>query len=125
MQRWSIVLRIIGCAILLFTTALQAAAEDLTNALHAFLRQRIEVEKRDAAIVVGLVDEHGSSVVSWGKLDSGRNREVDGDTAFEIGSVTKPFTALLLQDMIERGEMKLDDPVAKYLPRSVRMPTRN
>ena len=48
---------------------------------------------------------------------------MDGDTLFEIGSITKVFTALLLQDMIERGEMKLDDPVQKYLPNSVKMPT--
>jgi CubicO group peptidase (beta-lactamase class C family) len=58
-------------------------------------------------------------------MDHGTGREVNGDTVFEIGSITKTFTALLLQDMIERGEMKLDDPVAKYLPKSVGIPTRN
>ena len=56
-------------------------------------------------------------------LDNGTDRVVDGDTVFEIGSITKVFTALLLQDMVERGEMKLDDPVQKYLPASVHMPT--
>ena len=91
----------------------------------AFLQQRVEVEKRDVGIVVGIVDEHGSSVVSCGKMDNGTDQEVNGDTLFDIASITKPFTGLLLQDMIERGEMKLDDPVAKYLPRSVRMPARN
>ncbi|HWH67877.1 MAG TPA: serine hydrolase, partial [Candidatus Sulfotelmatobacter sp.] len=40
-------------------------------------------------------------------------------------SVTKTFTALLLQDMIARGEMNLDDPVGKYLPQSVKVPARN
>lgn len=45
---------------------------------------------------------------------------MNGDTVFEIGSITKTFTTLLLQDMIERGEMKLKDPVAKYLPPSSR-----
>ena len=44
---------------------------------------------------------------------------VTGDTVFEIGSVTKVFTALLLADMARRGEVKLTDPVAKYLPASV------
>ena len=102
-----------------------AAAEDFTNAIHAFLQQRVEVEKRDVGIVVGIVDERGSRVVSCGKMDNGSVEEVNGDTLFEIGSITKTFTALLLQDMIERGEMKLDDPVAEYLPKSVRMPTRN
>jgi len=45
------------------------------------------------------------------------------ETIFEIGSATKTFTALLLLDMVERGEMKLDDPVAMYLPKSVKVPS--
>jgi CubicO group peptidase (beta-lactamase class C family) len=97
----------------------------ITDDIRAFLEQRIEVEKRDVGMVVGLVDEHGSSIVSYGKMDDGTSPEVNGNTLFEIGSITKTFTALLLQDMIERGEMKLDDPVTEYLPKSVRMPTRN
>ena len=56
---------------------------------------------------------------------TGASPEVNGNTLFEIGSITKTFTGLLLQDMLERGEMKLDDPVAEYLPKSVRVPTRN
>jgi CubicO group peptidase (beta-lactamase class C family) len=102
-----------------------ASAEDFTNAIRAFLRQRVEVEKRDVGIVVGIVDEQGSRIVSCGKMANGTDQEVNGDTLFEIGSITKTFTALLLQDMIERGEMKLDDPVAKYLAGPVRMPARN
>src|SRR5208282_6653258 len=97
----------------------------ITDSIRAFLEQRIKVEKKDVGIVVGLVDEHGSSIVSYGKMDDGASPEVNGNTLFEIGSITKTFTALLLQDMIERGEMKLDDSVAKYLPQSVKMPTRN
>ncbi|MGH3194793.1 MAG: serine hydrolase domain-containing protein [Streptosporangiaceae bacterium] len=37
-------------------------------------------------------------------------------TIFQIGSVTKVFTALLLADMAERGEVRLSDPAASYLP---------
>ncbi len=44
---------------------------------------------------------------------------------FEIGSATKVFTSLLLADMVQRGEVALDDPVVKYLPASVKMPQRN
>lgn len=111
--------------VFLFAMPFLAEAEDVTNALRAYLQQRVQAEKRDAGIVVGLVDAHGSRIVSCGKLDDATAQEVDGDTPFQIGSVTKTFTALLLQDMIQRGEMKLDDPVANYLPASVKMPTRN
>jgi CubicO group peptidase (beta-lactamase class C family) len=110
---------------LLSAFSFRASAEDFTNAIRAFLQRRVEVEKKNVALVVGLVDEHGSRVVSYGKMDNGTGQEVNGDTLFEMGSITKSFTGLLLQDMIERGEMKLDDPVSKYLPKSVKMPARH
>ncbi|MDB6064835.1 MAG: beta-lactamase [Pedosphaera sp.] len=120
--------RIIWCvclALALCRLPPSSAAENFTNAIHTFLQQRIETENINAGIVVGLVDEHGSRIISYGKLDNGTDQEVNGDTVFEIGSVTKTFTGLLLQDMIQRGEMKLNDSVAKYLPKSVKMPARN
>ena len=118
-------LRVICFTILLSAFSFCAAAEDFTNAIHAYLQQYVEAEKINVGVVVGIVDEHGSRIVSCGKTDNGTDQEVNGDTVFEIRSMTSTFTGLLLQDMIERGEMKLDDPVAKYLPKSVRMPTRN
>ena len=47
------------------------------------------------------------------------------DTMFEIGPITKVFTSLLLADMAERVEVMLDDPVARYLPKGVTVPSRN
>ena len=44
---------------------------------------------------------------------------------FEIGSVTKVFTSLLLADMVQRGEVALTDPIGKYLPADVKVPERN
>ncbi|MBS5905262.1 serine hydrolase [Roseomonas mucosa] len=40
----------------------------------------------------------------------------DRDTVFEVGSVTKVFTALLLADMPLRGEVHLEDAVSRHLP---------
>lgn len=117
--------RVLCLTILLSAFSFRAAAEDFTNVIHAFLQQRVETEKINAGIVVGIVDEHGSRIISYGKLDNGTDQEVNGDTVFEIGSVTKTFTALLLQDAVQRGEMRLDDPVGKYLPASVKLPTHN
>ncbi len=44
---------------------------------------------------------------------------------FEIGSITKVFTGILLADMVERGEVRLDQPVAELLPPGVQVPSRN
>ena len=46
------------------------------------------------------------------------------DTIFEIGSVTKVFTATVLADMVEEGLVALADPVQRYLPDDVRLPVR-
>src|SRR3954470_21552385 len=80
-------------------------------------------DNKQVGMVIGVVDEHGSQVFCAGQLDNGTDQEVNGDTLFEIGSVTKTFTVLLLEDMVQRGEMKLDDPVELYLPNSVTVPS--
>src|SRR3974390_686608 len=90
-------------ALILSSVWFPAPAEEITNAIQAYLHERVEVEKKDAGIVVGLVDEQGNRIVGCGKLNNGRG--VDGDTLFQLGSITKTFTALLLQEMIVRGEM--------------------
>ena len=92
--------------------------------IREILRDRIEVAKKSVGIVVGLVDDKGTRVVSYGKANENSDRMVDADSVFEIGSVTKVFTAILLADMVERGKVSLSDPISKYLPKSVKTPTR-
>lgn len=89
------------------------------------LRERIDVERSGVGIVVGVIDRHGRRIVTHGVLIAGDGRPLDGDTVFEIGSITKAFTALVLAEMIERGEVALDDPVVGYLPLGVTMPERD
>ena len=86
------------------------------------LRDRIEVSKRGVGIVVGMVDASGSRVVAYGHARRGNDELVDGNSVFETGSVTKLFTTLLLADMVEKGEVRLDDPIARYVPPSVKSP---
>jgi len=118
--------RFVSFIMLLLAAQFLAAAQNSftdseADGLKAFLRDNFR--QTNACMVIGLADEHGSRIFSAGRLDNGSDRDVNGDTVFFIGSVSKTFTTLLLQDMIERGEMKLDDPVAKYLPKSAKMPT--
>ena len=93
--------------------------------LEAILANRIDTAKKAVGIVVGMINEKGVQITSHGKFVAGSNQNLDGDTLFEIGSITKVFTSLLLAGMIERGEVKADDPVRKYLPSSVKIPSRN
>ncbi len=96
-----------------------------TDEIREILVKRIDQQKQAVGIVVGVIEPMGRRVVAYGNLANGDPRTVDGDTIFEIGSVTKVFTSLLLADMVNRKEVTLDDPVAKYLPEHVRMPERS
>jgi D-alanyl-D-alanine-carboxypeptidase/D-alanyl-D-alanine-endopeptidase len=93
--------------------------------IRRILSERIDERKQSVGIVVGIVEPEGRRLVAHGHFGADDLRPVDGDTVFEIGSVTKVFTALLLADMARRGEVELTDPVAKYLPKDVAVPQRD
>ncbi len=94
------------------------------SAVLAIIKQRVE-EKRSAGIVVGMVDKSGRTrVVAFGDPGPGQP-PLDGQSVFEIGSVSKVFTGTLLAQMVLEKKVALDDPVQKFLPSTVRVPTRN
>lgn len=66
------------------------------------------------AIVVAMVDGKESRVYTYGKLADGKAPEAN--TVFEIGSVTKTFTATALAHAVLNGSVELDEPVARLLP---------
>ena len=73
-------------------------------------------------MVVGVVDGEESRVWGFGRISSGNDRAPDGKTIFEIGSITKMFTEMILCDQVTKGRMRFDDPVAKHLPEGVKVP---
>jgi CubicO group peptidase (beta-lactamase class C family) len=89
--------------------------------IRAILADRIDEQRQGVAIVVGVIDPTGRRTVGYVKKGEA---PVDANTVFEIGSVTKVFTALLLADAVKRGEVALTDPVSKYLPPNVKVPER-
>jgi serine-type D-Ala-D-Ala carboxypeptidase/endopeptidase len=93
--------------------------------IRKILADRVGSENSGLAIVVGVIDAKGRRVVAYGGLAKNDKRPLNGDTVFEIGSMTKVFTSLVLMDMVRKGEVALTDPVSKYLPASVKVPERN
>ena len=92
------------------------------------LPERVEkaAQERIAAgtnqtLVFGVVDGDKTEVVAFGTLDSGK--APDGDTVYEIGSITKTFTATLLTRAVLSGRVTLDTPVAQLLP-DFKIPSR-
>jgi serine-type D-Ala-D-Ala carboxypeptidase/endopeptidase len=72
-------------------------------------------------LVFGVVNGNSSEVVAFGKLDDGT--APDGDTVYEIGSITKTFTATLLAEAVLARRVTLDTPVAQLLP-DFKIPSR-
>ncbi len=106
-------------------TASSSASLPSDAEVRALLVDRIDVQHKSVGTVVGIITPEGRRIVSYGQLNQGDSRPLNGDTVFEIGSVTKIFTSLLLADMVQRGEIALTDPVEKYLPAGVKVPERN
>ncbi len=93
--------------------------------IRELLAERIDDQKRSVGIVVGVIAAGERRVVSYGRLTADDPRELDGDTVYEIGSITKVFTAILLADLAEEGAVKLETPVQRLLGPDVSVPTRN
>jgi serine beta-lactamase-like protein LACTB len=73
--------------------------------------------KRLPALSIALVDDQ--TVVrsrGFGYQDPQAKTSATGDTLYRVGSVSKPFTALLLMMLVEMGVIDLDAPVQDYLP---------
>jgi CubicO group peptidase (beta-lactamase class C family) len=53
---------------------------------------------------------------SYGQADMEKKIPADADTVYRIGSITKMFTAVMLEQLAEAGKVRLSDPVEKYFP---------
>ena len=93
--------------------------------IRQILVNRIDEQKRSVGIVVGVVEPGGRRVVAHGQLATDNPADVDGNTVFEIGSITKVFTAILLADLAGEGALELETPVQRLLGPDVTVPTRN
>ena len=94
------------------------------EAIRSILRARVDTFKQSVGMVVGLIDEDGTRVIGYGRSHTEGGHAVHGGTIYEIGSISKVFTTTVLADMVRRGEVGLTDPVSRYIPADVRIPTR-
>ncbi|MRV74586.1 serine hydrolase [Duganella sp. FT92W] len=90
-----------------------AAAPTLHDSARRLATQRT-ANGAVASIVIGIVEQGGDPAIHG--FGSVNGRAPDGDTVYEIGSVTKTFTALLLAQEAAGGKLALDEPVQHLLP---------
>ena len=117
--------KILLCLLVLAAPRFAAAQQLISDsALRAIVQERVAT-KRTMGIVVAVMEKGKPARIQTAGVSGFAGVPLDGNTVFEIGSITKAFTGALLADMVARGEVKLEDPVATYLPKSVRVPSRN
>ena len=104
------------CLALLCAATVATAAHALPDdaAVKALLDQRI-AQKRAVGLAAVLYEKGTTRILTAGVVRAA-GPPIAKDTEFEIGSITKTFTSLLLADMVVRGEVSLDDPVTRHLP---------
>ena len=81
-----------------------------TEEFKASIQERVD-NGYAPSIAVGVLDSNGVHFYNYGKT-----KNVNEKTIYEIGSISKVFTSLLLAEMVAEGKMNLDDPIEKYLP---------
>jgi CubicO group peptidase (beta-lactamase class C family) len=95
------------------------------DAIRRLLVDRVDERRLSVGMGVGVTEANSHRFVTYGCRDTCGGSPVNEKTLFEIGSITKLFTALLLSDMAVRGEVGLDEPVAELLPAGTRVPARD
>lgn len=106
-----------GVALAMFIASPCGAGE---GPLDELVRERIAAADSPACVAVGLV---GDTTEEAYACASGAGPAPSRDTIFEIGSITKGLTGLLLADMVRKGEVSLDDPASKHARAGARLPT--
>lgn len=78
--------------------------------------QKFREKQKKGALVVAMIHPMGNAFHSSGTITGKEGSPAPtATTPFEIGSITKVFTGILLSEAVERGELRLDDPLSKVL----------
>ncbi len=104
----------------------QAIAQEakIKEELKTYVKERVDLGL-NPGISMAYLNSEKVSFFNYGKTKLIEGQEVTESTVYEIGSITKVFTCIILADEVLKGRMKLDDPISKYLPESVSVPTFN
>lgn len=101
-------------------------SEPLKNASAEIEKQAIAGIKKHnfPSIAVGIV-LGGKTIYAkgFGYADRERRKLANADTVYQIGSVTKTFTGNILAKSIAQKRISLEDPLADFFPRTLKMPT--
>ena len=103
---------------------LPATANELQERVNALANPFID-DDIVVGMVVGIVKGDEVTVLSYGETKKGSKVKPDGESVYEIGSVTKVFTGVLLADAVRQAKVKLEDPLRDHVPEALTVPSYN
>lgn len=113
--------RVFAAALLLTCATPIACAEPRLDEL---IGARIQGDRSEVCLQAARIDLAASAAVTTGAACAiARSDAPPADARFEIGSISKAFVGVLAAEMIARGELKLDEPLAALLPTGATAPT--
>ena len=122
------ILRLLAIAVLFLNLSCAEAPPPVDTFDTAEVEAALETRIANAdgiGYVIGIIDGDERQIITAGVARKSTGATLTEDSLFEIGSITKTFTGILLADMVLKGEVALDDTVASYLPTGIIMPMRN
>ncbi len=114
------------CLVVVLVSTLHGSAFAADKALQTKI-ERLAQSYIDAERVVGMsigVLKGGEATTAHVGRTGAKGKRPDDDTVYEIGSVSKVFTGILIADAVVRGKVRLDQSAQELLPENVKMPAR-
>ncbi len=105
-------------AMLIFNLAHAELPDDFQERVERLIAKNLN-EKRYVGLSISVVTPEKTIQFHEGQVDLSRNQKPTNQTIYEIGSISKTFTRLLLAN---QSEIKIQDSIDAYLPNSVRTP---
>lgn len=93
--------------------------------IQEIVKFKLEKQKSAVGVSIAIIENGEVEYLSFGVTEQGSNNQITPETLFEIGSISKTFTSMALASMVKEGKVKLSDPVQQYLPKTLKMPTKN
>ena len=123
MKRYRITLTILLISVVSLQCQLSPEKQDikgLPDEVVESIERRIE-EGLTPSISIAIIDSSGIQFFNFGKT-SKNMQEVDENTIYEIGSISKVFTGILLAQQVLDGDLKMEDEINNFLPDDIKVP---
>lgn len=102
----------------------QSWTQEISKAASDHIKARV-YDGYNASIALAYIADGKVTFYNYGKTTLPNGKSVDENSVYEIGSISKVFTCILLADEVLKGNMALDDSASKYLPKTVKMPSKD